>query len=506
MSIILSDINASCASFSPRIDYGGDAVLNDAEIITSSIRKFMSDTLYVGKLSDIAPSASISEHAAFLLIGRGTKGLSGKHPLITVESRTDILSIFTAVKELFAGRNRYEKSSALLLESLIQGQGVGEIVETAASLVGNPAVLVDAGFRVLAHSRVYEVNDPLWKKNIEAGFCTWEFISEVKKLDEVVRAPKSSDPFYVSCGAGLVRRITSKIIIGRNTEGFLIFFESAKLFTAGDSDIIRLASKVISQELKKNPSFRKGQGAPFGYFFNDIMDQDLSDSSIRERAKAAGIAPSRCAVICADISSFSQDRNEEYIRDKMESFFPGSLSAFYDDTVVLLCRPDNKAPAVAVSKEAESYAESSGLRIGISRIFSDSALIRKGYLQAKDAASIAGRLSLSDHITSYESVLFYDMISKIPSGYDLSEFCHPAVLMLREYDQHHTTDYFLTLKEFLAAGCSINRAAKRLFIHRNTILYRMEKIAQITGVSLSDSAVRFLLESSFRILDYQDHR
>lgn len=60
---------------------------------------------------------------------------------------------------------------------------------------------------------------------------------------------------------------------------------------------------------------------------------------------------------------------------------------------------------------------------------------------------------------------------------------HPGALALQRFDRQNATgDYAETMKEFLLCGCSYLESSKRLYVHRNTVLSRLEKAANICPV------------------------
>ena len=60
------------------------------------------------------------------------------------------------------------------------------------------------------------------------------------------------------------------------------------------------------------------------------------------------------------------------------------------------------------------------------------------------------------------------------------------ILMLVEYDTEHCTNLVNDLEVFLINNGNLGEAAKSIYIHRNTLMYRMKKVEEITGKSLND--------------------
>ena len=72
---------------------------------------------------------------------------------------------------------------------------------------------------------------------------------------------------------------------------------------------------------------------------------------------------------------------------------------------------------------------------------------------------------------------------------------------LLSYDRDHGTEYTRCLRVFLENSMNIARTVADLYIHRNTFLYRLERIKKLLDMDLDDPDVRLLLLLSYRILD-----
>ena len=63
--------------------------------------------------------------------------------------------------------------------------------------------------------------------------------------------------------------------------------------------------------------------------------------------------------------------------------------------------------------------------------------------------------------------------------------CHERLLFLQEHDDSSGSDYMRTLRCYLDNHCNVVQTARELFIHRSTLLYRLEKIKEILESDLS---------------------
>lgn len=86
---------------------------------------------------------------------------------------------------------------------------------------------------------------------------------------------------------------------------------------------------------------------------------------------------------------------------------------------------------------------------------------------------------------------------------NLEEFCPSAVTMLQAYDAKHNTPLLETLEKYLLYVGNPVTAAKALNIHRNTLLYRVNKIKELTQVDLDNGKERLKIQLYLKFLEYQ---
>ena len=65
---------------------------------------------------------------------------------------------------------------------------------------------------------------------------------------------------------------------------------------------------------------------------------------------------------------------------------------------------------------------------------------------------------------------------------------------LQAHDREHGGDLVRTLRVYFAANANASEAADRLYLHRNSLSYRLSRIAGITGLDLKDHRARLALQ------------
>jgi sugar diacid utilization regulator len=160
--------------------------------------------------------------------------------------------------------------------------------------------------------------------------------------------------------------------------------------------------------------------------------------------------------------------------------------------------------AEAVLREMEAALAGYTFAIGRSRIAEDPADLPRAVAEALLAANVAqggsdGPALAFEQTGAYRLLL--SAMSENPA--ELQRFYAETVEPLVAYDEQYETDLMRTLETFLEADGNVAGTAQRLFTHRHTIYYRLERVRDLSGLDVSSSDGREKLSlglKSMRVL------
>jgi len=95
---------------------------------------------------------------------------------------------------------------------------------------------------------------------------------------------------------------------------------------------------------------------------------------------------------------------------------------------------------------------------------------------------------------------YYTLIAKN----DKAHVAHAALKVLQQYDLKHSTELYLTLKIYLQCERNYIKAAEALHIHRNSLIYRVRRIEELTGLTLESFEARQYILLSYEIENFRD--
>lgn len=84
--------------------------------------------------------------------------------------------------------------------------------------------------------------------------------------------------------------------------------------------------------------------------------------------------------------------------------------------------------------------------------------------------------------------------------------CHEKLPRLKEIDAQQHTEYYRTLRVYLEENLNATQTARELYIHRSTLLYRLERIREILDSDLTDPDELLYLNFSFRLLEQEEQK
>ena len=186
----------------------------------------------------------------------------------------------------------------------------------------------------------------------------------------------------------------------------------------------------------------------------------------------------------------------------VESSFSESFAFVYNDKIVAIINLDRaQMSRGAMIQNLILFLREHLLHVGISYTFFDFSTVIS-YFKEAEAALEMGRLYAPD-IWYYR---FEDYVLPYFMHYGTSQIngrhlCHPGLVQLWLYDSKNETELLITLREYLTTGLNATATAKHLFIHRNTLYQRLDKINQIIGADLNDPDTRLFMLMSYSFVD-----
>ncbi len=119
------------------------------------------------------------------------------------------------------------------------------------------------------------------------------------------------------------------------------------------------------------------------------------------------------------------------------------------------------------------------------------------WLQSQQQARESWRLGKewkAAPITYFGDLGLYQLLTALGGSPESARFFRKTLGKLVAHDDNNNAELVDTLEAFFACHGNLSQTASRLHIHRNTLTYRLERIAEITQLDLDDADARFSLQ------------
>jgi sugar diacid utilization regulator len=157
------------------------------------------------------------------------------------------------------------------------------------------------------------------------------------------------------------------------------------------------------------------------------------------------------------------------------------VSLIYNDNIVVI------GDFAEIEEHAESIKESisSDLYCNCYVSYGDKTYdikgIKKAYTDAMQCMELGKKFDMKDHIFSYNKMLFEKIVFNVDS-----KIKQELLIMLKGKFDALDSEMIVTIEQFVNCGLNISDAARKLYVHRNTLIYRLDKIKKETSFDVRE--------------------
>jgi sugar diacid utilization regulator len=268
--------------------------------------------------------------------------------------------------------------------------------------------------------------------------------------------------------------------------------------------LVRVVTTLIGSEVERLRAPERASEEAQAAFLAAVLHREVTDrEDIVARAGDLGVDVAGGAAVVVVRAHHFAPADEDWrarvlaaAERAARASAPGSLAAVVDTLtdshVVVLLPAEGDAEvrrlAAAIARELRSSLHGFTFAVGHSRVASDPVDLYRAGNEALLAANVA-EAGPEDSVLAFEETGAYRLLlpamSEDPA--ELQRFFAETVEPLVTYDEQYETDLVQTLETFLDADGNVAGTAQRLFTHRHTIRYRLERVRDLTGLDVSST-------------------
>ncbi len=467
MRISMWIVNDWLAKYSPK------ASINNGKMTITGVRyiadnlEMNKDYLYIG----YADSPSDSDPNNIICVNNTD--------LISLKA-DDIYTIFNEIQQMLEYYNNWETN---VLHAISCETEISEILKLTVPVLKTGVALTDLSHKVLgdAHYKNSEGHELI------NGFLS---VDELKIINEQLRKNVNRKSPYV------IDSINTKDII-RN-----FYSKDAQLIgwfvslDGGKEEQLRSRMQLSEAFCSLlDLWFKIHTNEPiYANLFSDILENRENDpTSARMRMEGLGWGSSAQLQMAIFKSCSEDDIGVTLVSRILENSFSGISCFLFREQFIMvvnwnICQRETFLPELSRLLEMQNAC------CGFSYEFTDILSLQQYYLQAQSALEYGDTKKGS--INFCEDYALDYMRSRFHATLEI-DMTSPVLEELKKHDQKNGTDYYNTLRVYLMCERDQTLAAKVLCIHRNSLVYRVNRLKEMLDVDLDDPDERLYLILSY---------
>lgn len=260
-------------------------------------------------------------------------------------------------------------------------------------------------------------------------------------------------------------------------------------FAFGDNEVSKTVCAMATVALNAAKSYYE-EKHDRGSFIKDIISDNIMLGDIYMRAKELRVTadvPRGVFVVR------SLKKGESVPTDVVQSLFPDRQNDFVlsigEGDVVLIHQMPESSSIKELNKIAASIEEAlrsgseSTVVVGVGTVATHLRDLAKSYKEAQIAIEVGKVFDTEKYVINYENLGIGRLIYQLPTT--LCEMFLQEVFKkgsLESLDR----ETLMTIQCFFENNLNVSETSRKLFVHRNTLVYRLEKIRKLTGLDLRE--------------------
>ncbi|OIJ12089.1 PucR family transcriptional regulator [Anaerobacillus alkalilacustris] len=397
---------------------------------------------------------------------------------------------------------------------VISGGGLTNVINSLSSILDVPVILLNTRLEIMASSKDIDR---------EAFFSVYKYIHDITNQEQINQYKVLTLPLNDTTSE--YKQFSLYPIHTTNQQkGYVVILGTSLKQQYSSLLAVEQAANVISFEFMRLHAIEQQSRRLKNEFFSDLVDGIIAtEEEIINRGKIYTIDKSlQYICITCKLDQLNQIELEKHSL-KAEKKIHSQRDLIYDllDTVLIKQLENSilftKGDIFAILVGFEFYNETIeqevlemvrqtqldmiqtsniSLSFGISNFAENIKDIPVTYKEAVEALRLGYRENEEAFIKTYRTKELTELLKSIPSQ-KLKEFYKSTLKELAYPEDKEKQDLVQTLSCFLNNNCQISETAKSMYIHRNTVIYRIKKCEDILGRDLKSADETLRLRISF---------
>ncbi|MDP5274278.1 PucR family transcriptional regulator [Chengkuizengella axinellae] len=392
------------------------------------------------------------------------------------------------------------------LSDAMKIKDLDDITEYISSVIKKPLIIENKNFELISYSSKYAYHfDTSQQKTILSKKCPLFIIDRLKKDGIFRQLEKYPDPIRINPieELGLYQRIVVSAKHQNQILGYIWVQETDMILNEEELLFLKDISNHVGALLYKRFEDKNSNQNTKEKIMFEMLNQDYNEEEILKFTKTSDISlPTRFTVVV-----FSAHDREEL--EEMKPILNKEFLKAKPEVVVL--NENNQIIAIIGTEKEQSYYTYDKARmlirnvrdllsedyrkkllIGMGNEYTYLGQLRKSYVEALEVIQSTEFVDRNDHEVPIENkdLGIYRYISTIHERNIQERYENDMISTLQKYDEKNNTSLIRTLEIYLKNNCKLKKTAEALFIHPNTMNYRLKQIIELTSIDFDNFYIK----------------
>ncbi|MDR0499967.1 MAG: helix-turn-helix domain-containing protein [Coriobacteriales bacterium] len=420
---------------------------------------------------------------------------------VLVLRQKETLSYFTVLVQQFFVQQLIWESQ--LDRVVYQDGSLNDICEVGCSLLHNFISVVDKDMNLLGYSKSIAPPDSFLAQLVKTG-CAPHDITDLQKhfvkrkgISLIEATPES--PF---------KKLYCPIFVQGSYFGSVLMSCTTRSYSLGLEDIFNIFLKRLTMVCTSHWRKRIKVEAPHYFFFSKLLSGNtINDAYVYEQMRLTKIPHNpQLKLIVLELNEQDWINRQQQIIKAASKINHGNCYQFpHNGDLLILCYAEDSDSQLSHRKTTNDLShlihQPFGLTSGVSQIFENICDLDMAYKQTKVALSLKNTIQNElyavdeQHDKSvflFEDALIYCLLSEANPNQRFMRFSfsHTLLQKIHQEDIANNTNYVALFWFYLHHERNATLVAKRLHMHRNTVLYHIDKLQKRFDFDLSLQSAR----------------
>ncbi|URN95923.1 MAG: PucR family transcriptional regulator ligand-binding domain-containing protein [Candidatus Pristimantibacillus lignocellulolyticus] len=404
--------------------------------------------------------------------------------------------LVSEAKDLMILQSRVQRLSHLLLH----GDGLISFLKHLYIMINNPVILIDQDQTVIVPQELEAWYGKVNEQELEKWYSSERMETNVLHIGE--------EAFHAH----------SMIVPGEFQQSYrLVIIEQYSPYSTVDALTVNWASRLLGFEISNMQARKKIEAKYSDQFVQDwLSGRMVSNVDIHLRAEACGWELDHTSTYMVGVVSFWEEHpNVKELQEMVRSLrwdaelqqgvrlmwiiLEGELTFLLSQSGARWSKEQRNTFLQGINNVVKSVLHEKKATLCLSRVVEQATEVAGAYREAKRVMEIRKVHLTQSEIYHYSQLGVYLLLYRMQDTEEMEEFKQLYLYPLLVLERKQQGTLLTTLSTYFECNCNAKETAERLYVHYNTVNYRLERISHELGFKLDNPEIKLLLQLAIKV-------